>query len=194
MWPYPWTHVGTPSHLGHMDRVAATRPSQAHAGAAQEASDIGQLEEQDVPLVRPSSCNVKGGIPSCRRYLPTLAPFSLLGAGAPHAIASFRVGCSLRIPSYHPCCVPQSWRPLVLPVVLGGVHIFLRVGGARGGYLGLLASPLAAALAVYFRTSIPFGACGDSLGLLLDPCVCGHTSRKMSLINALDILMKSCRF
>ena len=20
MWPYPWTHVGTPSHLGHMDR------------------------------------------------------------------------------------------------------------------------------------------------------------------------------
>ena len=71
MWPYPWTHVGTPSHLGHMDRVAATMPSQAHAGAAQEAPDIGQWEGQDVPLVRPSSCNVKGGIPSCRRYLPT---------------------------------------------------------------------------------------------------------------------------
>ena len=72
MWPYPWTHVGTPSHLGHMDRVAATMPSQAHAGAAQEAPDIGQWEGQDVPLVRPSSCNVKGGIPSSRRYLPTL--------------------------------------------------------------------------------------------------------------------------
>ena len=71
MWPYPWTHVGTPSHLGHMDRVAATMPSQAHAGAAQEAPDIGQWEGQDVPLVRPSSCNVKGGIPSTRRYLPT---------------------------------------------------------------------------------------------------------------------------
>ena len=71
MWPYPWTHVGTASHLGHMDRVAATMPSQAHAGAAQEASDIGQWEGQDVPLVRPSSCNVKGGIPSSRRYLPT---------------------------------------------------------------------------------------------------------------------------
>ena len=71
MWPYPWTHVGTPSHLGHMDRVAATLPSQAHAGAAQEAPDIGQWEGQDVPLVRPSSCNVKGGIPSSRRYLPT---------------------------------------------------------------------------------------------------------------------------
>ena len=71
MWPYPWTHVGTPSHLGHMDRVAATMPSQAHAGAAQEAPDIGQWEGQDVPLVRPSSCNVKGGIPSSRRYLPT---------------------------------------------------------------------------------------------------------------------------
>ena len=42
MWPYPWTHVGTPSHLGHLDRVAATMPSQANAGAAQEAPDIGQ--------------------------------------------------------------------------------------------------------------------------------------------------------
>ena len=71
MWPYPWTHVGTPSHLGHMDRVAATMPSQAHAGAAQEAPDIGQWEGQDVPLVRPSSCFVKGGIPSSQRYLPT---------------------------------------------------------------------------------------------------------------------------
>ena len=74
MWPYPWTHVGTPSHLGHMDRVAATMPSQAHAGAAQEAPDIGQWEGQDVPLVRPSSCNVKGGIPSSGRYLPTYLP------------------------------------------------------------------------------------------------------------------------
>ena len=71
MWPYPWTHVGTPSHLGHMDRVAATMPSQAHAGAAQEAPDIGQWEGQDIPLVSPSSCIVKGGIPSSRRYLPT---------------------------------------------------------------------------------------------------------------------------
>ena len=71
MWPYPWTHVGTPSHLGHMDRVAATMPSQAHARAAQEAPDIGQWEGLDVSLVRTSSCNVKGGIPSSRRYLPT---------------------------------------------------------------------------------------------------------------------------
>ena len=77
MWPYPWTHVGTPSHLGHMDRVAATMPSQAHAGAAQEAPDIGQWEGQDVPLVRPSSCIVKGGIPSSRRYLPTLIGYPL---------------------------------------------------------------------------------------------------------------------
>ena len=71
MWPYSWTHVGTPSHLGHMDRVAATMPSQAHAGAAQEAPNIGQWEGQDVPLVRPSSCIAKGGVPSSRRYLPT---------------------------------------------------------------------------------------------------------------------------
>ena len=74
MWPYPWTHVGTPSDLGHMDRVAATIPSQAHAGAAQEAPNIGQWEGQGVPSVRPSSCNVKGGIPSSRRYLPTYLP------------------------------------------------------------------------------------------------------------------------
>ena len=77
MWPYSWTHVGTPSHLGHMDRVAATMPSQAHAGAAQEAPNIGQWEGQDVPLVRPSSCTVKGGIPSSRRYLPTYLFMSL---------------------------------------------------------------------------------------------------------------------
>ena len=63
--------MGKPSHLGHMDRVAATMPSQAHAGAAQKAPDLGQWEGQDVPLIRPSSCNVKGGIPSSRRYLPT---------------------------------------------------------------------------------------------------------------------------
>ena len=81
MWPYPWRHVGTPSHLGHMDRVAATMPSQAHAGAAQEAPDIGQWEGQDVPLVRPSSCFVKGGIPSSRRYLPTC------GVGFPTGLA-----------------------------------------------------------------------------------------------------------
>ena len=65
--------MGTPCHLGHMDRLAATMPSQAHAGAAQEAPDIGQWEGQDVPLVRPSSCNAKGGVPSSRRYLPTYA-------------------------------------------------------------------------------------------------------------------------
>ena len=71
MWPYSWRHVGTPSHLGHMDRVAATMPSQAHAGPAGEAPDIGQPEGQDVPLVRPFSCIVKGGIASSQRYLPT---------------------------------------------------------------------------------------------------------------------------
>ena len=71
MWPYPWTHVGTPSDPGHLDRVAATLPSQAPAGAASEAPEPGQWEGQDVPLVRPSSCNVKGGILSSRRYLPT---------------------------------------------------------------------------------------------------------------------------
>ena len=100
MWPYPWTHVGTPSHLGHMDRVAATMPSQAHAGAAQEAPDIGQWEGQDVPLVRPSSCNVKGGIPSSRRYLPTylahhLSPRSLHLGALPTPLRALSVPWSL---------------------------------------------------------------------------------------------------
>ena len=71
--------MGTPSHLGHMDRVAATMPSQAHAGVAQDAPDIGQWEGQDVPLVSPSSCIVKGGIPSSRRYLPTYLHHMAMG-------------------------------------------------------------------------------------------------------------------
>ena len=114
MWPYPWTHVGTPSHLGHMVRVAATMPSQAHAGAAQEAPDIGQWEGQDVPLVRPSSCNVKGGIPSSRRYLPT---YLRLGAGAGSAAVAV-VG--------HPLQPGRHWGPVSerghcwLPLVLHG--------------------------------------------------------------------------
>ena len=101
MWPYSWTHVGTPSHLGHMDRVAATMPSQAHAGAAQEAPNIGQWEGQDVPLVRPSSCIVKGGIPSSRRYLPTY----LRVAGRP-----IRVSLTLARWYAIPCgvCVPRA--------------------------------------------------------------------------------------
>ena len=63
--------MGTPSRPGHLDRVAATLPSQAPAGAAEEAPDIGQWEGQDVSLLRPSSWIVKGGIPSSQRYLPT---------------------------------------------------------------------------------------------------------------------------
>ena len=71
MWPYPRTHVGTPSHFGHLDRVATTLPSQAPPGAAEEEPELGHWEGQDVPLVRPSSCIVKGGILSSGRYLPT---------------------------------------------------------------------------------------------------------------------------
>ena len=104
--------MGTPSHLGHRDRVATTMPSQAHAGAAQEAPDIGRWEEQDVPLVRPSSCNVKGGILSSRRYLPTylwcclpssvsLVPPSL---ALPHGVVlAVACGCAP-----FPACVPRS--------------------------------------------------------------------------------------
>ena len=72
MWRYPWTHVGTPSHLGHMDRVAATMPSQAHAGAAQEAPDIGQWDGRDLPLVSPTPAlsNEASRAPE-DTYLPT---------------------------------------------------------------------------------------------------------------------------
>ena len=101
MWPYPWTHVGTPSHLRHMDRVAATMPSQAHAGAAQEAPTIGQWEGQDVPLVRPSSCTVKGGIPSSRRYLPTY----LLFTGVLARCVVLHVRCPGPLGSCSPVCV-----------------------------------------------------------------------------------------
>ena len=83
-------------HLGHMDRVAATMPSQAHAGAAQEAPDVGQWEGQDVPLVRPSSCNVKGGIPSSRRYLPTYLKeqgISIQVLFALYAVCTLLVSC-----------------------------------------------------------------------------------------------------
>ena len=97
MWPYSWTHVGTPSHLGHMDRVAATMPSQAHAGAAQEAPNIGQWEGQDVPLVRPSSCTVKGGIPSSRRYLPTYLVVGAGGLGAGKTSGAGTRGVSLDV-------------------------------------------------------------------------------------------------
>ena len=111
MWPYSETHVGTASHLGHMDRVAATMPSQAHAGAAQGAHDIGQWEGQDVPLVRPSSCIVKGGIPSSRRYLPTY----LTGPWGSHGCQ--RGASRQRWPSWvhssttaQPPCAPRSPR------------------------------------------------------------------------------------
>ena len=108
MWPYSWTHVGTPSHLGHMDRVAATMPSQAHAGAAQEAPNIGQWEGQDVPLVRPSSCTIKGGIPSSRRYLPTYLP----PKGTWRAPVSAPVGCpaTFGLPGNGPRSRTLPWR------------------------------------------------------------------------------------
>ena len=63
--------MGTPSHLGHLDGVAAEQPSQAPAGAVEEAPDLGRWKGQDVPLLRPSSCIVKEGVLSSRGYLPT---------------------------------------------------------------------------------------------------------------------------
>ena len=99
MWPYPWTHVGTLSHLGHLDRVAATLPSEASAGAAKEAPDIGQWEGQDVPLVRPSSCIVKKDIPSSRGYVPTYPWF--------FALDLVCLGCFF-LPPPPPCVAPDA--------------------------------------------------------------------------------------
>ena len=71
MWPYPWTHVGTPSHLGHMDRVGATMPSQAHAGAAQEAPDIGQWEGRPLGKTFFLQCQTRHPeLPKIPTYLP----------------------------------------------------------------------------------------------------------------------------
>ena len=89
MWPYPLTHLGTPSHLGDLDLVAATLPSQAPAGAAQKAPELGQWEGQDVPLVRSSSCIAKGGILNSRRYLPT---YLVCGC-------TVHTGCSGQVPA-----------------------------------------------------------------------------------------------
>ena len=58
-----------------------------------------------------------------------VAPFSRFRGGALHNIISFRLGCPSGIPSYHSCFVPRCWRPFVLCVFLGGVHIFFGVGG-----------------------------------------------------------------
>ena len=49
-------------------------------GSGSRGNNIGQWEGQDVPLVRPSSCTVKGGIPSSQRCLPTyLSAWACLG-------------------------------------------------------------------------------------------------------------------
>ena len=64
-------HMWKPFHPGHMDRVAAICLPKLMLERLSEAHDVGRGEGQDVPLVRPSSCNVKGGIPSSQRYLPT---------------------------------------------------------------------------------------------------------------------------
>ena len=73
MWPYPWTHVGTPSHLGHMDWVAATMPSQAHAGAAQEAPDIGQWDPSD-PFCTPLSVAVEQRLNPVEQHVAVQPP------------------------------------------------------------------------------------------------------------------------
>ena len=65
---------GTPGPGGRDTGLPST---EAPAGAAKEAPDLGQGEGQDVHLVRPSSCIVKGGILSSRRYLPTYLRLSI---------------------------------------------------------------------------------------------------------------------
>ena len=58
----------------HTPAYAAGGHKAARRGPRQSAPELGQWEGQDVPLVRPSSCIVEGGIPSSRRYLPTYLP------------------------------------------------------------------------------------------------------------------------
>ena len=58
-----------------------------------------------------------------------VAPFPRSGGGSLDTITSFRPGCPLGMPSYHPFSVPRCWWPLVLRVFFGGVHIFFGGGG-----------------------------------------------------------------
>ena len=202
MWPYPWTHVGTPSHLGHMDRVAATMPSQAHAGAAQEAPDIGQWEGQDLPLVRPSSCNVKGGIPSSRRYLPTYLSRAtwLLFMGVPARRVVLCVWCPGPLGSCSPVCllvvlfclcgVLGNLDPadrcacsvcclcLRCPRPLGSRSTVLPVGAlpvcavSRASWLLFTGVP-AWCVVLLVRCLGPLGSCSPACPLSLLCCVCG---------------------
>ena len=77
-----------------MDTCGDTLPPGTHQpGAAQEAPNTGQWEGQDVPLVRPSSCIVKGGIPSSRRYLPTYLGLRKSFSSLRHLTTSYRFLC-----------------------------------------------------------------------------------------------------
>ena len=94
-----------------------TLPSQAPAAAAQEAPDLGQWEGQYVPLVRPSSCVVKGGIRSSRRYLPAFLGVVVCVSGvrvllsSPHSL----LGCWGVIICVRAVPVPcQFWLELVV--------------------------------------------------------------------------------
>ena len=158
--------MGTASHLGHMDRVAATMPSQAHAGAAQEAPDIGQWEGQDVPLVRPFSCNVKGGIPSSRRYLPTYLPWPR-DSGSPQCVLGvLHVQCFWLLGSCMcAACVVCGVLPRVAllcirccsavrPACSRAIRFFVVVCVSRVGYGSLAPGPLPCLWAV-----VCFSAC-----------------------------------
>ena len=54
------------------DTLPPGTPSRAPAGADPGAPELGQRQTQNVFMVRPSACIVKGGIPSSRRYVSYL--------------------------------------------------------------------------------------------------------------------------
>ena len=165
MWPYSWTHVGTPSHLGHMDRVAATMPSEAHAGAAQEAPNIGQWEGQDVPLVRPSSCTVKRGIPSSRRYLPTYLGVLCCVCGVLGHLAPV-LRCA------HCVCCRESWATWLLFTGAPAPCVALRVWCP--GPLGFLFTGVPPPWVVLrVPCPRPLGSCSPVCPLGVLCCACG---------------------
>ena len=131
MWPYPWTHVGTPSHLGHMDRVAATMPSQAHAGAAQEAPDIGQWGGQDVPLGKTFFLQCQRRHPELPK-IPTYLPVPICFGVAPHNMPDHVVTLAWRTR-------PHKIRSQIHELTCEACHVHYRRGfGANDGiFLGM---------------------------------------------------------
>ena len=127
-------HHGLPEPSGVAGRRRVDqRRALPHTGGG--APDIGQWEGQDVPLVGPSSCIVKGAILSSRRYLPTylarlhnIQPHKLQRAVGPFAVHVTLYGINHPRCEHHdpPCstpCTSPLRQPLPAPTITGNMYL-----------------------------------------------------------------------